>query len=327
MRAVISCGPWTGNSRASRNAKRILAGLLRTQPSPKDKPQTTARGVVQPNMLNLKNAQLVRPLNLPWLPCFFLFVLLVISVALAHSEPAVPRAYDSSAATVLKISGELYQALDASKRRELRAEPLILSGLNFPCIAPVTDGETHAKVVAVSSGFIEWINHLAHAKALDEAANGYFEQYVRSLPQDGTTAPEPVGKSLPSDQVWNFDTMNHQVSLFNQMTGALLAIDMAHHYLGHHKKHGPTTSNASVTPQPIAEKLAEKEWHDAVIKGAKNALDCGLGVDGFRAILMAIERMPTRPKWCAYFVHPKTDTSKLSRELEKLEKDFFLVEK
>ena len=31
--------------------------------------------------------------------------------------------------------------------------------------------------------------------------------------------------------------MNHQASQFNQMAGALIAIEMAHHYLGHYKKY------------------------------------------------------------------------------------------
>lgn len=278
-------------------------------------------------MLNIKNAQLERPLNLPWLPCFFLVVLLVISAALAHGEPATPRAYDNTSATVTKISGELHQALDAGRQRQLRAEPKFLTNLNAPCIAPIADTETPASAVALSSGFVNWLNHLAHAKALDESVSGYFEQYVRALPEDSSAPLEAVGKSLSNEQVWNFDTMNHQVSLFNQMTGTLLAIGMAHHYLGHHKKYGTPTSTAGNAPEPFAEKLTEKEWREAVLKGARNALDCGLGVDGFRSILTAVEKLPARPKWSACLVHPKADLHKISRDLEKLEKDFFLVDK
>lgn len=278
-------------------------------------------------MLNIKNAQLVRPFNLPWLPCLFLAVLLALSAALAHGEAATPRAYDNTIATVTKISAELHQALAAGKQRKLRAEPNFLTGLNALCIAPITDTETPASAVALSSSFVDWINHLAHARALDESGSGYFEQYVRYLPEDSSTPLEQVGKALPNEQVWNFDTMNHQVSLFNQMTGTLLAIEMAHHYLGHHKKHGADSPTAGNAPEPFTEKLTAKEWREAVLNGARNALDCGLGVDGFRAILAAVGKLPARPKWSAYLVHPKADVSKLSRELEKLEKDFFLVEK
>ena len=242
-------------------------------------------------------------------------------------EPPAPRAYDNTIATVTKISGELHLALDAAKRRQLRAEPKFLAGLSSPCLAPIIDGETPANAVAISSGFVDLLNHLAHAKALDESVSGYFEQYVSALSKDDSAPLEPVGKALPNEQVWSFDTMNHQVSLFNQMAGTLLAIDMAHHYLGHSKKHGATLSADGNAPEPFTEKVSEKEWREAVLKGARNSLDCGLGVDGFRTILTAVEKLPARPKWSACLVHPKADTSKLNRELEKLEKDYFLVEK
>lgn len=297
-------------------------------PAIAERPRRTQRAPsFRSNMPNIKNAQLVRPLNLPWLPCLFLAVLLAISAALAHGEPATPRAYDNTSATVTKISGELHQALDAGKRRQLRAEPKFLTELKTPCIAPIADTKTPANAIVLSSGFVDLLNHLSHAKALDESVSGYFDQYVRSLSEDSSTPLEVVGKSLSNEQVWNFDTMNHQVSIFNQMTGTLLAIEMAHHYLGHSKRHGANASADGHAPEPFTEKVSEKEWREAVLKGARNSLDCGLGVDGFRAILTAVEKMPSRPKWSACLVHPKADTSKLNRELEKLEKDYFLVEK
>ena len=130
-------------------------------------------------------------------------------------------------------------------------------------------------------------------------------------------------------KIGEFASLTGKEAVFGQNAhkGTLLAIEMAHHYLGHHKKYGPPASAAGNAPEPFTEKLTEKEWREAVFKGARNALDCGLGVDGFRAILAAVEKLPTRPKWSAYLVHPKADISKLSRELEKLEKDFFLVDK
>lgn len=327
MDLVIARAHWTGNSRP-RPPREKDVGKPPANPAITERPTRIRHAPsFHSTMLNIKNAQLVRPLNLPWLPCFFLAVLLALSVALAHGEPPAPRAYDNTVATVTKISAELHQALDAGKRRELRAEPKFLTGLNTPWIAPSTDAALPANAVVLSSGFVDLLNHLAHAKALDESVSGYFDQYVRALPQDGSTPLEPVGKALSNEQVWNFDTMNYQISIFNQMTGTLLAIEMAHHYLGHSKKHGANSSAAGKALEPFTEKLTEKEWREAVLKGARNALDCGLGVDGFRTILAAVEKLPTRPKWSACFVHPKADTSKLNRELEKLEKDFFLVEK
>lgn len=275
-------------------------------------------------MLNIKNAQIDRPLNLPWLPCFVLVLLLLASAALAHGESPAPRAYEGTVATITKISIELHQALDAKKRQQLRAEPRLLTEVTAPCIAPYLNPDKLGEVT-LSATWVDLINRLAHARALEESASGYFDRYVQSLAPDGSSK-EPMGKSLPAEQVWNFDTMNHQVSLFNQMVGAMVAIEMAHHYLGHFKKH-PANATDATTPPSFTERVSEKEWREAVLKGARNALDCGLGVDGFRALLTAVEKAANRSAWTAYLVHPKAETSKLSRDLEKLEKDFFLVEK
>lgn len=275
-------------------------------------------------MLNIKSAQIDRPLNLPWLPCFVLALLLLVSAMLARGESLAPRAYEGGFAQVEKISGELHHALDVKKRQLVSATPKLLVGAASPCIAPLA-GDASAGTVGLSAGWLDLINRLAHARALEESAGGYFARYVQHLAPDGSST-EPVGKSIPPDQAWSFDTMNHQVSLFNQMIGALVAIEMAHHYLGHFQKHPATRTDAGIAG-PFAVCVSEREWRDAVMKGARNALDCGLGVDGFRALLTAVEKAPGRPKWTAYLVHPKADTGKLSRDLEKLEKDFFLVEK
>lgn len=275
-------------------------------------------------MLNIKNAQVDRPLNLPWLSCFVLVLLLLVSAMLARGESPAPRAYEGNFAQVTKISGELHQTLDAKKRQLVSAAPKLLADAASPCIAPQA-GDANVGTVALSASWLDLINRLAHARALEESTEGCFSRYVQNLAPDGSST-ELVGKSLSPEQAWNFDTMNHQVSLFNQMAGALVAIEMAHHYLGHFRKHLAAGTDGGI-PGPFTERVSEKEWREAVLKGARNALDCGLGVDGFRALLTAVEKAPGRPKWTTYLVHPKADTSKLNRELEKLEKDFFLVGK
>jgi len=78
---------------------------------------------------------------------------------------------------------------------------------------------------------------------------------------------------------------------------------------------------------PINNVVSEKEWREAVLKGAKNALDCGLGVDGMKALFECMDAMPSRPAWCGYLVPNKANLSKLSKDLQRLENDFFLVEK
>lgn len=241
-----------------------------------------------------------------------------------RAENPGPRPYEPTMETITKIARELHQALDDKRRRMVSAEPQVLSAAKGFYLAPINGGAGAPSTVAVSPSFVACLNQLAHARALEPAASGCFAQYVLALPHDPTQPWEQVGKALPVDQAWSFDVMNHQVSLFNQMAGTLIAMQMAHHYLGHTKK-SPATAADSAAPAPITERLTEKEWRDAVLKGAKNALNCGLGVEGFRALLGAAGAPSARLSWTACFVHPKADVSKLSRELEKLEKDFFLV--
>lgn len=242
----------------------------------------------------------------------------------ARAEHGASRAYEPTFESLVRISRDLHQALDDKRRRLVGADPQVSPAVKGFCLAAVNGVAGAPNAIAFSPTFVACLNQLAHARALDNVASGYFAEYVLSQPADGAVPWESVGKSLPAETVWSFDVMNHQVSLFNQMAGTLIAVQMAHHYLGHTKR-VPASVGEGAVPSPIVDRLTEKEWRDAVLKGAKNALDCGLGVEGFRALLSVAGTPSSRPRWSACFIHSKADTVRLSRDLEKLEKDFFLV--
>ncbi len=250
---------------------------------------------------------------------------LCASAPAVRAESPAPRPYEPSFETLSKITQELHQALDDKRRRLVSPDPQVLTAAKGFFLTPVSGEGSAPNAVAVSPTFVAGLNQLAHARALEPATSGYFAQYTLALPKDAAQPWESVGRTLPAEHAWNFDVMNHQASLFNQMAGTLIAIQMAHHYLGHAKKL-PAGATDGANPAPtIAERVSEKEWREAVLKGAKNALDCGLGTEGFRALLGAAGMSSSRATWSACIVHPKADLTKLSRELEKLEKDFFLV--
>jgi hypothetical protein len=272
----------------------------------------------------------MRPLALPWLSCTFLALLLIIAGSLARAGGAEPRSYETGYSNLTKISSDLYQALDKSRRQQLRPQLVFLDQTACPLVAsiPSTEGSSPVYCIQVSAGLVALLNYVAHAKALDDVQKGFFEAYTKSILQedrDGTLLP--VGRTTDDKKAWDFDTMNRQASIFNQMTGALLAIESAHHYLGHYKKHAAQFPGAAGQPVPINTLLSEKEWHAAVLKGVRHSLSCGLGTEGLRMLFIAFDQMPHRPAWTAYVLHPKADVSKVSGELERLEKDFFLVEK
>jgi hypothetical protein len=256
-------------------------------------------------------------------------VLLLVSALAAQAGENTGHNYEGSFSTVTKIGTELHRAIDKAKRDAISAEPVLLAGHAAPCVAParITVDGTARNVVQVSSGFVALINGLAHAKAIDETEPGYFKSYAAKLGSALDGIIPSAGADLAESKAWSFDVVNHQISLFNQMTGAMIAIDMAHHQLGHYKKYAAQLTAAGGQPSAINNVLTEKEWRQAVLAGAKNALDCGLGVDGLRTLFTAFEAMPQRPVWAAYFIHAKADVTKLNRELERLENDFFLVDK
>jgi hypothetical protein len=260
----------------------------------------------------------------------------IVAAALSGPGPAragdVPKVgYETGLENIRKIAGELHVALDPKSQKAVEATPHYVESIKTPCIAPVEiqAGPQAQKTVEISAGFIDLINALSHAKALSESGNDYLKSYAARLASANDNLPA-VTEGLSAEKAWGFDTMNAQAGQFNQMAGALLAIDLAHHYLGHYKKYSAQlamSGSAGAPPPPISQLVTEKEWRDAVLKGAKNALDCGLGVDGLKNVFDCMEAMPSRPAWSAYIVPPKVNLSKLNKDLQRLENDFFLVEK
>src|SRR2546425_848506 len=114
--------------------------------------------------------------------------------------------------------------------------------------------------------------------------------------------------------------MNHQVSHFNQIAGALIAINMAHHYLGHYQKYASQLVDAQNHSVPINSVLTLEEWREAVLKGARNALDCGLAVDGLKMFYDGLDKMPNRPAWSFYFLPKDADVAKIKKDLDQLER-------
>jgi hypothetical protein len=257
---------------------------------------------------------------------------LIAGMILALAPEALPAAgdgpasYETGPAAITKITGELYSALPAKRRQQLLDHPVLIEE-STPWIAPVEQpgGGRAVQTVQITSGFIHLINYLSHAKAMDEVERGFFNKYATALAGDTTPELQMIVQGRDGQDPWAFDTMNHQASCFNQIFGSLVAIEMAHHYLGHYRKYASQLVSPEGRPVPICSVLSVGEWKESVLKGARNALDCGLGIDGLKTIMECVDRMPSRPAWSEHIIHAKSDTSKLRKELEKMEKNFFLA--
>lgn len=246
----------------------------------------------------------------------------------AAAAEAVPSgAYELGYAQVARLGGELASALPPKARKLAPGETVHMGQMKLPFVAsaPPADGQP-PKAVLISEGFVDFLNRLAHARAHEEAEAGFLVRYATRLGSDAglTLAANPV-LTLP-ETAWNFQTLNRQASCFNQMAGGLVAIDRAHHYLGHYRKHAAALARGEAAPPPINTLVSESEWRKAVLAGAENALACGLATDGLRSLFASLESMSPRPAWAAYFIHPEANVKKVSKDLLRLERDFFMLD-
>ena len=239
---------------------------------------------------------------------------------------AQPGKYETGYQNLVRLTQDLYRALPPEARRKVDRKLVLLQDVPMPYLQPMAykQGGASRGVVCLSSGFIDFMNYYSHAKALEELDKNFFVKYMAGLAHEtGQTKLHDL-RFVSHRQTWSFDTMNHQVSTFNQVAGTLIAIDLAHHYLGHYQKYAAQLQpGPNGTRVPIASVVTPKEWRQAVLKGARNALDCGLGVEGIINFFQALDKMPNRPAWTTYFMPHGVKVSKIRRDLLKMERKFF----
>lgn len=227
---------------------------------------------------------------------------------------------------MVAMGKQLFHELSPKFKEHLYFQPVNLDSDPMPFLRTeelkLPDMEKPMRLVFISVGFVSLVNYVSHAKAIDTVEKGFFLKYVLAL---ATENGDKDLKELPkiSPKYWSEDLMNEQESNFNQMVGALLAIELSHHYLGHFQKYAAQLKGPDDTDVPINQLLTPVEWEDSLRAGARNALLCGFGVDGIISLFEAIEKMPQRPPWTIYFMPPGAKVAKLKKDLKKLEDAFF----
>ena len=253
----------------------------------------------------------------------------VLAIALlaapAFAAPAdSTKQYDSGYHTMARLADDLYRALPKEKRVGLLARPILLDNIKTPYLQPgaqAKDG-TNLHAVFVSPALFEVLNYISHARAVESADNGFFAKAVNSLACDnGDKGLAPLYQPT-HEKSWAFNTMNWQLGYFNQMAAGLMAIEMAHHHLGHYSKYTGQLGDPK-KPAPLYSVLSQKEWREAVLTGSRHALDCGLAPEGLIVLFDAISRMPQRPSWAVHLMPPTAEVSILRLELKRVEASFF----
>jgi hypothetical protein len=251
-----------------------------------------------------------------------IFLAAALSASADSNPPA--RAYPSGFSVALDRGDDLSQALPDKFGSGLAPQPIALQPQDVPQITPIASRSDNKllRQVSVSAGFIDLVNHLSHAKAIDRIQPGFFDQYVqniaRSATDDSIQLPDMVDARF-----WADDVMNDQASYFNQMIGMMVAINLSHHYLGHFDKYAAKMAGPGNKLIPINEFLSPGEWEVSVKAGATDALNCALSTEGVKLLFNAIDQMPHRPAWTEAILPKNTDIKKLDKELSRYEKDFF----
>jgi hypothetical protein len=247
-------------------------------------------------------------------------VLGLVLPLLANSAPK----YDSGYPTMARLAEDLHRALPKEKREALAARPVLLERINLPYLelGPQSAANTNARAVFVSGALFDALNYVSHARAVDAVDNGFFVKAVNSLACDNGEKGLPALYQPTHDKAWSFNTMNLQLTYFNQMAAGLLAVEMAHHYLGHYSKYAAELAGSK---KPLHSVLSQKEWREAVLAGSRHALDCGLAPEGLVVLYDAISRMPHRPSWAVHVMPPAAEVSILRLELKRVEATFFDV--
>jgi hypothetical protein len=231
--------------------------------------------------------------------------------------------YPSGINWAVKIGNDLYQTLDEDCQKKINPQTVCTEQADAPEITPVQNqdgGKTPCQVL-ISTGFVDLINHIAHAKAIDRIQHGYFQQYVSLLAQGpaGNIPPDPP--NLTDPRYWSDAVMNEQASYFNQMAGIAISINLSHHYLGHCQKYAGKMPDGK--PAPINHLITQAEWEASVKAGTLNALDCALGTQGAAALFEAVGGMPQRPAWADYIAPMNVNIKNLNKQLAQYEAAFY----
>ena len=253
---------------------------------------------------------------------------LLFSLAALATEVAAQTGYETGFENIARITGNLHHILERNQKAGLYPMPVLLPNLTMPYL------QTHEslapnpiRAVYLSRGFVELVNFISHAKAIDAVSRGFLVKSMARLSLEGADGNVPELRANAVRNSWSFATMNCQASYFNQIAGCLAAIDLAHFSLGHYQKYASQLISAQNQSVPLNSLVTTAEWRAAVIQGAGYGLECGLAVDGLKIVFDSIDKMPTRPAWRIYFI-PEEITAKeiarINRELDQVQRKAFL---
>jgi hypothetical protein len=243
-------------------------------------------------------------------------------VALAQSPDGLT--YKTGYSSIMKLGKDIYGALKPQDKDVIRQQPISIEtdATPFVRLQYFADEPKPNRGVWISAGFIDLVNNVAHAKAIDQKEKGYFRRYVELLAQE--TGGKML-RPLPNDsnpKYWTDEMLNEQQSNFNSIVGIIVGITLAHHYLGQYDKYKDKLSDAAENPVSINDLLTPVEWEQAFKLGVRNALNSGCMTEGVIPFFEAFDQMKARPRWTVYFLPNNVKFARIKKEMERIQTRF-----
>jgi len=247
----------------------------------------------------------------------------VIPCTTSAAEDA-PHAYNTGYSQIMKLGRDLHAGLAPEHRELIAAQPISIETdpAPFAKLLYFDDQPKPVRGIWISAGFIDLVNYVAHAKAIDRREKNYFNRYIEILAAE--TGAQPL-RPLPDSankQFWTEPMLNEQQGNFNSIVGLIVGMKLANHYLGHYDKYKAELDRGT----PINNLLSQSEWDETFRYGVGNALRAGCMTEGAVPFFEAFDKMKKRPAWTAHFLPDKTKFSSLRKEMENIQKRFLAGE-
>ncbi len=242
-----------------------------------------------------------------------------LQASILAGQPDLPleASYDLGNLTFADMSRDLHAGLEASLKSRFTPHWL---GLDFTVEPAVRfDG---AAGVRLSTGFVEAIQRLAHAHALNRVERGYFQRYLKSLDRGGTG-----GSSVLPDrdraEYWTLEVMNARMTAANAMLAVVASMHLCEISLGYFEKYRARLGSGEMAAVPsVTAFLTPEEWQEVVEAGVRVSLLAGWTFDAVAPLFEGFDRMKHRPSWTTAFLPPGARFSRVKKRLEEIQGEF-----
>lgn len=221
----------------------------------------------------------------------------------------------------MKLGRDMHAALDPRHRAMIAPQPISIETDQRPFarLLHLQDGKNEVRGVWISAGFIDLVNCVAHAEAIDAKETGYFNRYMRLLEEGVADQALSDLPGIGEERYWTDAMLNEQQSNFNSIVGLVVGIKLANHYLGQQRKYAKQLERNDGRAVAINNLLTREEWEEAFRHGVRNAARAGCMMEGALPFYEAIDRIKERPDWTAFFLPDDVKFARMRDEVKRIQ--------